>query len=212
MAKRSAQREFLRQIALLPYKLTFRPPLVHLRDPFFKWQNQVRTCRWLRQVRTNQCSIHPSIEIRGQKDFIPFISLDHHCVFEKDCLLWIADEVGANPQLTLGNNVYLGRDVYLGVYQPLGIGSNTLIGAYSYIITANHQFKDRTIPIRLQGYTGSPIDIGQDVWIGCHVTILPGVSIGDGAVIAAGAVVNKDIPAYEVWGGVPARKLSERSK
>ncbi|NJK38233.1 MAG: acyltransferase [Oscillatoriales cyanobacterium RM1_1_9] len=111
----------------------------------------------------------------------------------------------------LGNNVYLGRNVYLGVYQPLTIGQNSLIGAYSYLITANHRFENPDIPIRLQGYTGASIQIGQDVWLGCHVVILPGVTVGDGAVIAAGAVVNKNVPAYEVWGGVPARKLRERS-
>jgi acetyltransferase-like isoleucine patch superfamily enzyme len=85
-----------------------------------------------------------------------------------------------------------------------------MIGAYSYIISANHCFKDKNKPIRLQGYTGAPIDIGCDVWIGCHVTILPGVTIGDGAIIAAGAVVNKNVPSFEIWGGVPARKLGER--
>lgn len=201
-----------KRLVSLPYKATFRPPLIYLREPFFKWQHQIKRGQWLRKLRSKQCKIHSSIEIRGQRDFTSWIVLDHHCVFEKDCLLWIADEKGANPSLTLGSNVYFGRDVYLGVYQPLQIGSDTLIGAYSYIITANHQFQDRHVPIRLQGYTGAPISIGQDVWIGCHVVILPGVTIGDGAVIGAGAIVNKNVPPYEVWGGVPARKLSERSK
>lgn len=204
-------KRLLETLAALPYKATFRPPLVYLREPFFQWQNQIRIRQWLYQVRQQDCKIHPSIEIRGQKDFAPFIHLEDHCIFEKDCLIWIADEAEANPELMLGNNVYLGRNVYLGVYQPLTIGQNSLIGAYSYLITANHRFENPDIPIRLQGYTGASIQIGQDVWLGCHVVILPGVTVGDGAVIAAGAVVNKNVPAYEVWGGVPARKLRERS-
>lgn len=212
MTKALTKIGLLQKLAVLPYKATFKPPLVYFREPFFKWQNQMRTHQWLRKARSKDCKIHQSIEIRGQENFAPFISIERHCVFEKDCLIWIADEDGANPQLTLKNNVYFGRDVYLGVYQPLEIAQNTLIGAYSYIITANHCFKERHIPIRLQGYTGAPIHIGQDVWIGCHVVILPGVTIGDGAVIAAGAVVNKNVPAYEIWGGIPARKISERGE
>lgn len=52
--------------------------------------------------------------------------------------------------------------------------------------------------------------IGNDVWIGCDVTIISGVSVGNGAVIGAGAVVTKDIPDYEIWAGVPAKKIGER--
>jgi len=52
--------------------------------------------------------------------------------------------------------------------------------------------------------------IGRDVWIGCHVVVLPGVTIGDHAVVAAGAVVTKSIPSGEMWGGVPAKKIGER--
>jgi acetyltransferase-like isoleucine patch superfamily enzyme len=50
----------------------------------------------------------------------------------------------------------------------------------------------------------------EDVWLGCHVVVLMGVKIGRGAVVAAGAIVNKNIPSYEIWGGVPAKKIGER--
>ena len=205
-------KELRHNLIYLLHKATFLPPLLYMREPFLKWQHHLRLWQWRRQVKSNNCIIHPSIEIRGKANFANFIKLDKHCVFEKDCFIWIADEENADPQLTLENNVYLGRDVYLGIYQPLYIGQNTLIGAYSYIITANHQIKECNIPIRLQGYTGNPIHIGQDVWIGCHVVILPGVTIGNGAVIAAGAVVTKNVPAFEIRGGVPAHKISERGK
>ncbi|NJM99227.1 MAG: acyltransferase [Phormidesmis sp. RL_2_1] len=114
--------------------------------------------------------------------------------------------------LNLAENVYCGRNVYIGAYQPISIGQNSLIGAYSYLISGNHPFSDIAVPIRLQGYEGSPITIGSDAWLGCQVVVLPGVTIGDGAVIAAGAVVNKNVPAYEVWGGVPAKKSAIEEK
>jgi acetyltransferase-like isoleucine patch superfamily enzyme len=202
----------LQRLLSLPYKATFRPPLVYLREPWFQLQHSIRQASWLKQMRNKDCKIHSSLEIRGQKDFTKFIECDRHCVIEKDCLLWIADEEEAQPNLTLADNVYLARNVYIGAYQPITIGQDSLIGAYSYIISANHCFKDTNKPIRLQGYTGAPIDIGRDIWIGCHVTILPGVTIGDGAVIAAGAVVNKDVPPFEIWGGVPAKKIGQRGE
>lgn len=92
----------------------------------------------------------------------------------------------------------------------LKIGSDCLIGAYTYITTANHQFKDRNQLIRKQGVYGSDITIGNGVWIGAHVVVLPGTEIGDGAIVGAGAVVNRSIPAYEIWAGVPAKKIGQR--
>lgn len=62
------------------------------------------------------------------------------------------------------------------------------------------------------GLESTPVHIGKNVWIGANAVILRGVSIGDGAIIAAGAVVNHDIPAYEVWGGIPAKKIRELKK
>lgn len=200
----------LQKLLLLPYKATFRPPLVYLREPWFRLQHSFKQTWWLQQMRRKDCQIHSSLEIRGKKDFAQFIKCDRHIVIEKDCLLWIADEKGAQPDLTLAKNAYLARNVYIGAYQPIKIGRDSLIGAYSYIISANHCFKDRNTPIRLQGYTGAAIEIGNDVWIGCHATILPGVTIGNGAIIAAGAVVNKDVPPFEIWGGVPAKKIGKR--
>lgn len=203
----------IKTLAMLPYKATFRPPLVYLRDPFLRFRQSISKHFWLWSVRSHTTKIYSPIEIRGRKDFSQFINTGESCVLEKDCLIWIADEPDAlSPRLTLQERVYCGRDVYFGVYYPISIGQDSLIGAGSYIISANHRFNDVNVPIRLQGYEGAAIDIGKDVWLGCHVVVLPGVTIGDGAVVAAGAVVNKDVPAYEVWGGVPARKLSDRGQ
>lgn len=203
---------WVKLLVSLPYKATFRPPLVYLRDPFFRVRDFGLKWWWLLMTRSHTIKVETPLIIKGKSDFAKYVSVETGCVIEPYGTIWIADEEGANPQLSLEKNVYIGASVYLGCYQPIKIGKNSLIGTYSYIISANHRFSDVDTPVRLQGYTGGPIDIGEDVWIGCRVVVLPNVSIGDGAVIAAGAVVNKDVPAYEIWGGVPARRLGHRGE
>jgi hypothetical protein len=75
------------------------------------------------------------------------------------------------------------------------------------IIPANHVFARLDVPINRQGFTAKGIHIGRDVWMGANATILDGVTTGDGAVVAAGAVVNHDVPSYQIVGGVPARRI-----
>ncbi|MBP5973266.1 acyltransferase [Brasilonema sp. CT11] len=105
---------------------------------------------------------------------------------------------------------YIGRNTFIGVFQPITIGEDVLIGAYSYIISGNHCYERRDIPIGAQGFVGAPIVIEDGAWLGTHVVVLPGVTIGKGAIVAAGSVVTKSIPAYEVWGGVPAKFIKNR--
>lgn len=88
-----------------------------------------------------------------------------------------------------------------GIY----IGDNTLIGSYTVLATINHGM----LPEERADNHPLPIHIRKGVWIGAHVTILPGVNIGEHAVIAAGAVVAKDVPAGAVVGGVPAKIIKQ---
>ena len=79
------------------------------------------------------------------------------------------------------------------------------------VFTSNHESGRTDIPMRLQGNGATKqVTICSDVWIGARVIILPGVSIGEGAVIGAGAVVTKDVPGYAVVGGVPAKIVGYR--
>ena len=79
------------------------------------------------------------------------------------------------------------------------------------IITRNHRFDRTDIPMMEQGFEEErPVYIGNDVWIGDRALILPGVHIGDGSIIAAGAVVTKDVSPYSIVAGVPARKIRDR--
>ncbi len=90
------------------------------------------------------------------------------------------------------------------------IGNSVMVGPNTIIRASNHKFEDSSIDIRLQGQTGGEIIIGDDVWIAANVVILPGVKIGSHSVIAAGAVVTKNVPDYSVAGGVPAKLIRKR--
>lgn len=90
------------------------------------------------------------------------------------------------------------------------IGNSVMVGPNTIIRASNHKSESAAIDIWLQGQTGGTIIIGDDVWIAANVVILPGVKIGSHSVIAAGAVVTKDVPEYSVVAGVPARVISKR--
>lgn len=92
------------------------------------------------------------------------------------------------------------------------MGDDVRTGPEFAIITANHSFDNPDIPIRLQGKTKSPVVIKDRVWIGMRVIILPGVTIGEGAVIGAGSIVTKDVKPYDIVAGNPARVIKNRKE
>ena len=105
--------------------------------------------------------------------------------------------------ITLGKNVFLNSGCHFQDQGGIEIGDHTLIGHCVVLTTLNHDIapKNRGTVIP------KPIKIGKNVWIGSNVTVLPGVTIGENSVIAAGAVVTKDVPANTVVGGVPAKVI-----
>ena len=108
-----------------------------------------------------------------------------------------------------GKNIHIGKQVFINMgckFQDQGgifIGDGALIGHNVVLATLNHAMQ----PERRGDMRPAPIHIGKRVWIGSNATVLPGVTIGDGAVVAAGAVVTKDVPANAVVGGVPAKVI-----
>lgn len=111
----------------------------------------------------------------------------------------------------LGNNSGIGEGSRL--YGKVLIGDDVMMGPQCWIYTQNHEFRYLDKPMRQQGpQREEPVVIGNDVWIGGRVTILPGVHVGNGVIIGAGAVVSKDVPDYAIVGGNPARILKYRNK
>lgn len=112
--------------------------------------------------------------------------------------------------LKVGNNVGMGTHGFWGCAGGIEIGDDTIISNYVSFHSENHNFQVHDIPIRLQGVNRKGIKIGQNCWIGAKATILDGTQIGNGCVIAAGAVVSGIFPDNVVIGGVPARIIKNR--
>ena len=115
----------------------------------------------------------------------------------------------------LGKGLKIGKFSGIGInaqlQTPLEIGDYVLMGPDVVVFTMNHETSSLDRPIGTQGMTARrKVTIGNDVWIGQRSMIMPGVTIGDGSIIAAGSVVTKDVPPYSVVGGVPARVLKMR--
>lgn len=110
-------------------------------------------------------------------------------------------ECGKN--ILIGENVFINCGCHFQDHGGIYIGDGTLIGSYVVMATINHGQN----PTERSDSFPAPIHIGEKVWIGSHATILPGVTIGDGAIVAAGAVVTKDVPPNTVVGGVPAKTM-----
>jgi acetyltransferase-like isoleucine patch superfamily enzyme/glycosyltransferase involved in cell wall biosynthesis len=188
------------------------------REKYALWKQQKIETNWQRNVtewlftkKKEGTIIHPSIYfVGGTRPNLESLEIESGCHIDKEFTLWISEERGANPKFTMKQKVYIARDVFIGVFQPISIGEYVQIGAYSYIISGNHSYERRDIPLAEQGFNGAPIHIGDHAWLGTHVVVLPGVTIGKGAIIAAHSLVNRDIPPYEVWGGIPAKFLKDR--
>lgn len=114
--------------------------------------------------------------------------------------------------ITIGNRVGLNSNVMINAdySQGIKIGNNVLIGPNVVFRAADHVFSQRDIPIRDQGHLAGSIIVEDDVWIGANAVILKNVRIKKGAIVAAGAVVIKNIGEYEIVGGVPAKVIGKR--
>lgn len=109
-------------------------------------------------------------------------------------------------EVVIGNNVGIGAYCFISAPTRVSIGSDCIIGQYFSIHAQNHNFSGSSL-IRQQGTSEKGVEIGGNCWIGAKVTILDGVKIGEGCIIAAGAVVTRSFPAKHVIGGCPARVI-----
>ncbi|MDA0328586.1 MAG: acyltransferase [Gemmatimonadetes bacterium] len=114
--------------------------------------------------------------------------------------------------IVVGNGVRFNERVHLNasIAGHIEIGDNVLVGPGVVLRATNHRFRRVDIPIREQGHEPGTIVIGDDVWLGANVTVVSGVKVGRGAIVAAGAVVTRDVDPLSIVGGVPARAIGSR--
>lgn len=177
---------------------------------------QFRTCG--KNTRFNRIG-----RIRGLK----YIEIGDACVFDNELYLTVTGgertfrdnnnnlcKCTLNPSLHIGNNCSFGAFNHISCANNIIIGDNLLTGKWVTITDNSHgsttndwlKIAPSFRPLESKG----PVVIGNNVWIGEKATVLPGVTVGDGAVIAAGAVVSKDVPPYSIVAGIPAQILSNK--
>lgn len=116
-----------------------------------------------------------------------------------------------SAKVSLGD--YSGIGVNANLCGTCTIGSYVMMGPNVTVIARNHKHDDLQQPMMFQGFEEEkPVVIGDDVWIGERVMIMPGVHIGNGCIIAAGSVVTHDVPDYAIVGGVPAKVIKMRNE
>ena len=177
---------------------------------FFDWviMNQVQTRpRWyirllapLYQHRGSHSVIHGSVRM----DTPPYrrFSLGDYSVIESFCC--INNAVG---DVMIGDHTRIG--LHNTVIGPVTIGNHVNLAQGITITALNHNFEDPDKKIDEQGISTSAVTIEDDVWIGANAVVLPGVTIGNHSVVAAGAVVTKDVPPHSLVAGIPAKVIKQ---
>ena len=177
---------------------------------FIDWviMNQVETRpRWFVRI------LAPLFQHRGKRSVIHRSARMDTPPYRK---FWLGDYSVIESFATINNAV---GDVRIGDYTRIGL-HNTIIGpvtignhvnlAQGITVTAlNHNFEDSNKRIDEQGVSTNPVTIEDDIWIGANAVILPGVTIGHHSVVAAGAVVTKDVPPHSLVAGVPAKVIKQ---
>jgi acetyltransferase-like isoleucine patch superfamily enzyme len=120
--------------------------------------------------------------------------------------LWISPP----KDLEIGDKVDLALNVLITCSGGVSIGDRTLIGYGTKILSSNHIIPDRNTMIFDAGHQNKKVTIANDVWIGANCIILPGVNIGEGAVVAAGSVVTKNVEPFSIVAGIPAKFIKQR--
>jgi len=137
-----------------------------------------------------------------------------------DCGITVGDRSMILESALIAANrgrIHIGKHAWIGPFclvygnGDITIGDNVLIAAHTSINTVSHHFERCDIPINDQGIHCDPVSIEDDVWIGMNAVVLQGVTIGKGAIVGAGAVVTRDVPAWSIVMGVPARVVSQRN-
>lgn len=192
---------FLRGLALLRY-----PNLVRDFQLRLEALNEIEQ---LRQAFPN-CKLHRDIHLIGFKP--NSIHLADNVAIESGTLLVLGDDHNGFGIISVGQGTWIGQ--YNNLRAGAGnirIGANCLISQFCSLIASGHGVERHQLINKQPPPAKVGLTIEDDVWMGAGATVVPGVTIHQGAIIGAGSVVTHDVPRYEIWGGTPAKKIGERT-
>lgn len=171
----------------------------------FTWKN-----RWRAYLQSNRIGflgkkvfIDKNVELQR---FPKNISVDNYAVLKEGSRICACN---ADAKISVGKNTTIGFHTFIYASEKITIGNDCLIAPFVYIVDSDHS-AEKGILINQQANKTAAVTIGNDVWIGTGAKILKGTTIEDGAVIAAGALVSGHVKSNEIFGGIPAKKISER--
>lgn len=175
-----------------------------------EWNKSLR--RWLRRsyYTMRGASIHKTVAF-GKLHFTwpNQVFIDEHCMIEHNVYFKYDGAYAGGKAIKVGKRAFIGTGTEFNIKHGITIGNDCLIASGCRFVDHDHG-TDKQQVMREQPCVGEEMIIHDDVWIGANAVILKGVVIGKGAIVAAGAVLTKHVPAYEIWGGVPAKKIGER--
>jgi serine acetyltransferase len=137
------------------------------------------------------------------------VTIGKNCTLEKGIFFKYDGLWQRGPAIRIQDDVFIGTGCEFNICKSIDIGKGSLIASGCRFVDHNHGIAIGQ-PMRLQEGVQQAIVIGEDVWLGVNVVVLKGVSIGAGAIVAAGAVVTKSILPNEIWAGIPAKKIGQR--
>ncbi|OQX62451.1 MAG: hypothetical protein B5M51_06115 [Anaerolinea sp. 4484_236] len=126
------------------------------------------------------------------------------------CLIYPGVRLVHSYGLSVGKMFSINSGAHIDARGQITIGNNVMVGPNAVIVSSSHTWENPALPMNVQGHVAGPVHIGSDVWIGANATVLPNLSIADGTIVAAGAVVTKDTESMSIVGGIPAKKIEQR--
>lgn len=151
----------------------------------------------------NDVTFRRDVELRAHNDAI--LRIGNNCRIDRGVRLLSANDA----ELYLADGTRIGLYTVVNGGDSVTVGRNSLISGFAYLQTSMHRHESQEL-IQDQGYDHAPITLGHDVWIGTHAVIMPGIQLGDGAIVGSNAVVTKSVKAGSIVGGVPAKVIKER--
>jgi acetyltransferase-like isoleucine patch superfamily enzyme len=183
---------------------------------FLKWMKlMILILRWIKAIQSrwrNWYYRSLGVKLQGYVGLADIeitrnfsdIELEAHCSLDKGVVLLSSGLPSGHPKIYVGTGTYINRNTFLDASLSLRIGRHCAIGPGCYLTDHDHGYQVGLAPLE-QPLVSKPTEICDRVWLGANVVVLKGVTIGENAIVGAGSVVTKDIPARTVSVGVPSR-------